>query len=301
MKKLTLEEVKGVFEDGGCELIEETYINNSVPLKYRCSCSSVGKISLNHFKKGSRCKRCGVEKISKSRKYSIDKVRDIFDKEGCELLSDVYGNQNLLMDYRCSCGSVSRITLSSFVKGHRCKKCGYEKVSISRKYSTDDVKKIFQKEGCKLLGKKYEGSSQNLKYKCSCGSVGFITLDRFIKGQRCRGCGIKKISGKNSYNWNKDLTKEDRLIKRNYPEYKKWRIDIYDRDDYICKKCNIKGRYLNAHHINNYSTNKELRLEISNGVTFCEDCHKGFHKIYGRQNNTKEQYNEFIKIGVKNV
>ena len=65
MKKLTLEEVKEVFEDGGCELIEETYINNSVPLKYRCSCSSVGKISLNHFKKVVDVKDAGLKRSQK--------------------------------------------------------------------------------------------------------------------------------------------------------------------------------------------------------------------------------------------
>jgi len=300
MKRLTFEEVKGIFKNGGCELLEKTYINNSIPLEYRCSCSSVGKISLNNFRKGSRCKKCGEKKISESRKYSIKEVRRIFKKECCELLEREYRDQNSLMNYICVCGFLSRITLNSFVKGHRCKKCGYRKVSESRKYSIEDVRIIFNKESCELLSKRYEYSYKNLKYKCSCGEISFITLDRFIKGQRCKKCGINKISGENSYNWNKNLTKEDRIIKRNYLAYKKWRSDVYDRDNYICKKCLKKGNiYLNAHHIYNYSTNKELRLKVSNGATLCDDCHKKFHAIYGRQNNTKEQYNEFIKTGVE--
>ena len=69
------------------------------------------------------------------------------------------------MDYKCSCGFFSKITLNSFVKGYRCKECGYKKVSISRKYSIEEVEDIFKKEGCELLNKEYEGSFQNLKYK----------------------------------------------------------------------------------------------------------------------------------------
>ena len=98
MKRLTFEEVKKTFEDNGCELLEKKYINNSIPLRYKCICSSIGKISFNNFKKGSRCKGCGVKKISKNRKYSILEVRSIFNKEDCELLSEEYKDQNLLME-----------------------------------------------------------------------------------------------------------------------------------------------------------------------------------------------------------
>lgn len=77
--------------------------------------------------------------------------------------------------------------------------------------------------------------------------------------------------------------------------YEKWRREIFSKDNYSCKKCNQVGGLLHAHHIENFSSNKELRYEISNGITFCEKCHKLFHKQFKAKNNSLEQILIFIK------
>ena len=69
---------------------------------------------------------------------------------------------------------------------------------------------------------------------------------------------------------------------RNLPEYKQWRLSVFERDDYTCQKCNCRGEKLNAHHIKGFARFPELRYEISNGITLCVGCHKMEHKN-GRQ------------------
>jgi hypothetical protein len=98
-----------------------------------------------------------------------------------------------------------------------------------------------------------------------------------------------------SATWNPEKTDEERLVGRNYTDYYYWRRQTYERDNYTCQICNKRGCRLNAHHIESYNSNKELRTELSNSISLCNDCHKDFHHQHGRGNNTREQLNEFIK------
>ena len=89
-------------------------------------------------------------------------------------------------------------------------------------------------------------------------------------------------------------TNEERIKQRKFPEYKIWRRNVFERDEYICILCGYnKGRILEAHHMDGWNCNIDRRLDISNGVTLCEKCHKKFHLIYRYGNNTQEQFYKF--------
>jgi len=83
---------------------------------------------------------------------------------------------------------------------------------------------------------------------------------------------------------------------RNSQEGILWRKAIFQRDNFTCQKYGIRGGQLVAHHINNFADFPELRLAIDNGITLSEKTHKEFHNKYGRNNNTKEQLIEFLKL-----
>lgn len=81
------------------------------------------------------------------------------------------------------------------------------------------------------------------------------------------------------YHWNYQggITPENHSI-RNSQEYSNWRISVFRRDKYTCQDCSNIGGDLNAHHLKQFATHKDSRLDIDNGLTLCRDCHIKRHK-----------------------
>lgn len=108
-------------------------------------------------------------------------------------------------------------------------------------------------------------------------------------------------SGPRSPSWNSNLTQEERIRGRKYPEYAHWRQSVFIRDDYTCQVCSTRGGSLAAHHLNSYADYPDLRVDVSNGVTLCKSCHDEFHRIYGNHHNTRSQFLEYLaskRLGV---
>lgn len=111
----------------------------------------------------------------------------------------------------------------------------------------------------------------------------------------CNSCACSIFnSGENNLMWNPNLTNEERLLKRNYPEYIEFVKRVLNRDNYICQCCGVHSNKLEVHHLDGYSWCKEKRLNVDNGISLCNDCHSNFHFVYSRNNNTKEQFEEWI-------
>ena len=100
--------------------------------------------------------------------------------------------------------------------------------------------------------------------------------------------------GEKHWNWKGGITPENNRI-RGWIEYRLWREAIFARDNWTCQKTGIRGEKLHPHHIKNFAQFPELRFAIDNGITLSEKAHRKFHKEYGKENNTREQLEEFLK------
>ena len=105
---------------------------------------------------------------------------------------------------------------------------------------------------------------------------------------------IGKHCGEKSPSWKGGITPINTKIRTSL-EYKKWHRSVLMKDKFTCQKTKKKGGKLTAHHIQNFSHFPEIRFDVTNGITFSEDSHKEFHRIYGRKNNIKEQLINFLK------
>lgn len=88
-----------------------------------------------------------------------------------------------------------------------------------------------------------------------------------------RKLSLAKAGANSLHLWKGGVTKEHLRI-RSSSEYRIWRTRVFERDNYTCQECMIRGGKLNADHIKPFSDFPELRLELSNGRTLCEECHR---------------------------
>ena len=88
---------------------------------------------------------------------------------------------------------------------------------------------------------------------------------------------------------------------RNSKEAREWTKQIKELANYTCQCCGSKiEKGMAAHHILNWSSHKDLRYDLANGVCLCDKCHNSymtgsFHNTYGTRNNTSEQLLEYVK------
>lgn len=90
-----------------------------------------------------------------------------------------------------------------------------------------------------------------------------------------------------SHAWRGGKTEQSKII-RSSSEYAKWRSEVFKRDNWTCQECGIRNNKLHPHHIKSFAEYPELRLEVSNGITLCHDCHKKTPN-YGRNLNVSRR------------
>ncbi len=260
------------------KLLSKKYKSSSQKLEYKCLvCGYIGTKRLNSLLKGHECPSCAG-----MLRRTYDEVKLIFKEKNMKLLSKKYKNNSQKLEYKCLiCGYVGTKRLNNLLKGKKCPSC-----AGLITYTYQKTKQFFKEKNMKLLSKEYKNTQQKLKYKCLiCGYTGLKSL-----GHLAHSC-----------NWyNRNLTEEDRINRRITTEDKKWAKEIKKIYDYTCQKCGKRGGIINSHHKNAKKSFPEQRHLISNGIVFCEDCHKKFHKKYGKGNNTEIQTELFLnEKGIK--
>lgn len=197
----------------------------------------------------------------------------------------------------CGCGELTR---TNFLHGHnmRGKKRSVESISKQKEAMLDEVKRKQWCDNLKKSANRLEFKealrkanlgktlSKEHREKIGAGNSGKIRTEETkvkisdkLKGTNLGGAnpmyGKSGLKGDKNPNWKGGTS---RIYKTGYysTEYKDWRKSVFERDNYICQKCGFKKdckNYVTAHHIKSFAKYPELRYDINNGITLCEDCH----------------------------
>lgn len=87
-----------------------------------------------------------------------------------------------------------------------------------------------------------------------------------------KGKPFLQIRGEKHPLWNGGSTL--RQQQRTSLEAKQWRKAIFERDNYTCQECGVRGGHLHVDHIKPWCAFPELRFELSNGRVLCIECHR---------------------------
>lgn len=185
--KFKYNEVKSYIESFGCELLDDSYKNNTQKLQIRCSCGNIYKITYQRFREDGKYTRCYECRDRKSKKHSIEYVRSYVESQGYRLISDEYISADTKLKLKCENNHDYNVSFANFQYGKRCPKCqGKFKLSI------DEVRELFAKEGYTLLENEYKNTRQRLNIICNQGHITTITVGDFKAGCRCNICRTSK-------------------------------------------------------------------------------------------------------------
>ena len=189
---------------------------------------------------------------------------------------------------QCACGKTS-IVRSVALSSGSIKSCG-----CSKAYK--DV--TGQRWGRLVALEKVTTTTKNYwKVKCDCGKEKVVAYHSLIKGDtKSCGCLRSEVSksqcGEKHYAWKGggDLKS---LKQRSSSLYKNWRKQVLDFYNHRCIKCKAETNLV-AHHIFSFHDNPDKRLQLSNGLCFCRECHADFHRKHGKTNNNYTQLLNFL-------
>lgn len=161
---------------------------------------------------------------------------------------------------KCRSRKESLRNQDKYRKNNTCPTCGKKILNISKHCSR-----------CSQLGKNnhnyIHGNASSLRVCSICGN--FISTGS--SGQ-CAACYQQTLVGAGNPNYKNGHYTGNFCSSA---EYKRWKIAVFERDDWTCALCNKRERtHANAHHILPKRDYPELVYDIDNGITLCPKCHE---------------------------
>jgi hypothetical protein len=147
-------------------------------------------------------------------KYSLERVQEIFQENGCELITKEYKHNKQVLEFKCKCNKFVHMSFKKYLTDFCCEECHKKTLKRVFRYSHTEVKEIFKIRNCELLSSEYVNNRQKLDYICECKNQAIITLHEFLDdGQRCQKCAIRKRKETNLIIYGNECSMNSDLLK----------------------------------------------------------------------------------------
>jgi 5-methylcytosine-specific restriction endonuclease McrA len=127
----------------------------------------------------------------------------------------------------------------------------------------------------------HKGLFKGKDIECGYCGVLFYRSPSLVKIRSTNFCSVACMGkqqglsqrGENNPLWRGGVSKEAKRLRAS-KEFKEWRKAVFERDNFTCQFCGIRGGYLEPDHIKPFAYYPLLRFDITNGRTLCRPCHK---------------------------
>lgn len=201
----TIKEVRRAFEERKYHLLSNVYVGAHSKLEFLCPLEHKDTIMWTTFQQGGGCRVCAQKSRNEKNRMPLQQIKERFQQEGYELLSNTYINSSIELKFECPRGHIEHMCWSFFQRGCRCPKCAGKRMTI------DFIREYFQQQNYTLLSSEYKGSRADLEYICPKGHTGSTKWNIFQQGRRCPECSRKKCGQyrKLTFEWIEEQFKQE--------------------------------------------------------------------------------------------
>nr|DAF89776.1 MAG TPA: restriction enzyme [Siphoviridae sp. cteLh2] len=184
---------KYTMDNFGVYTIDEEYVSLKHKMTWVCSeCGSLYKYPLSNIlqEHKSTCNKCSKIQATNKKRNSIEKIQNIFKKQGLKMLEEYQSN---CIPIKCKDieGYIVMGIYNSIKLGTK-----HLRFHVCNPYSIDNIKHYIKLNGldCEIISNEYKGATNKMLFRCNCGRV-FETSWGIFYGQgktRCDVCSKNK-------------------------------------------------------------------------------------------------------------
>ncbi len=193
---MNLEKAQAEFKKRGCILLATQFVNKLTKMDYTCKCGAPCLKTYAAFISNPYCRKCNTlanksttivptSNVIMGKQFTYQEVADYFDQYDCVLLSTIFINKKLPLEFLCFCGMTAEKSLENFQTAPHCLEC-----KVNKCY--EKAVEYYLKKGCELLSDKLS-LLKPMAYKCFCGRIEtFKNYPQFYRRPFCGNCEIYK-------------------------------------------------------------------------------------------------------------
>jgi hypothetical protein len=328
-KPHTYEEVRDFVNSFNYILVSKEYFRQSDKLEMICDKGHDCSISFKSFKRKTRCSICANVNRSLNQRTPFKEIKQFVESCGATLLSneDEYVNGKSKMRLLCKVGHEFKSAINSIkITNCGCPEC--KRTTIGNKLRTDGniVLQCFIDKGLtpQFNSDFYINAQQKLPYICKNHLDEGIKYTTYTTLQvsvfSCKRCYLEHNQRENHWNWQGGVSSLTDYLRIRLND---WKYESLKKYDFKCAISDVHTKDLEVHHLYNFSdivreTIQLLNLPIQDiglyskdelnsiestfheihdkyglGIPLTKEIHTLYHQIYGFNNNTIEEFNEF--------